>query len=126
MVSARAVTNEQGSMRQSTITADGLATGTDFDPWLTTTTTFTRKMALSEIRDNINGSHRLDQFGTLAMYAFRLGFEDTKTCVLQDNKVNVCQDLYVGEYVFRKIKGLMYKRKIRKGEKYGANCSRYR
>lgn len=120
MVSARAVTNEQGGMRQTTITADSLAIGEDYDPWLLKTEMF-KKMGLSEVRDNISGLHRLDQFGTLAMYAISTGFKDTETCLLADNRKNVCQDLYVGNYVFRKVKGLMYKRKLKKGESIDAD-----
>ena len=54
---------------------------------------------LVELRNNVRGIDRLDQFGTLVMYALQMGFDETDWCTLGDNKKNVCHDLYVGKYL---------------------------
>ena len=119
MVTARAITNESGHVDSFHIKMDGLATGFEFDPWKFQTQPFGRKMMLVELRNNVRGIDRLDQFGTLVMYALQMGFEETDWCTLGDNKKNVCHDLYVGKYLFRKLNGKMHKKKLQKGKKNG-------
>lgn len=116
---AQATTTATGS-QTSTITELGVDNGgvnERFNPWEIQTSMFGQKLRLSEVRDNINNTHRVNAFGTLAMFALRNGFDETDMCRMADNKKNICYDLYCDGYIFRKLNERHYKRKVKKVRK---------